>query len=276
MRNRPTRPRPWLPTTIRSASSLAAASTIAGPGSPSQTRNDTVTPPARPRMTTAPGPPSRGSARRWSIRSSAAARGAPRGRVDDAHDEQVRPEVARQVDRLPGRPLRRGRQVRREQDSTHRAGGARTRRDTGLGEHDHRTRQSSAVEPAAAAAVTTDEAPGPRGRGSSRRVLDDECGDHAEHAVAALGVRQDVAVECPRTGLGAVDDDVPALARVDAEGVASERGAPELVAVARDDLHRHPVEMPRMHHHALVHEPDEDLVAELGDDRRGGREARGR
>ena len=43
--------------------------------------------------------------------------------------------------------------------------------------------------------------------------------------VAALGVRQDVAVERPRAGVVAVDDDVPALARVDAQRVARERGA---------------------------------------------------
>ena len=41
-----------------------------------------------------------------------------------------------------------------------------------------------------------------RGRG---RVLDDERGDHAVHAVGALGVRKDVAVERPRAGLVAVD-----------------------------------------------------------------------
>ena len=132
------------------------------------------------------------------------------------------------------------------------------------------TRQARAVDPVARAAVTTglsSDQPGGAG------LLDDERGDHPEHAVLALGVREDVAVERPRPGLAAVDDDVPALARVDAQRVARERGGAERIAVAGDDPHRHPVEVPRMHHVALVHEPDDDRVAQLRDDRRRGREA---
>ena len=68
-------------------------------------------------------------------------------------------------------------------------------------------------------------APAVRSAARRGRVLDDERGDHPEHAVLALGVREDVAVERPRAGLVAVDDDVPALARVDAQRVARELGA---------------------------------------------------
>ena len=96
-----------------------------------------------------------------------------------------------------------------------------------------------------------------------RAVLDDQRRDHPEHPVHPLGVGEDVAVEGPDARVLAVDDDVPALARIDAERVACERRATERVAVTGDDPHRLPVEMPRMHHHALVHEADEDLVAEL-------------
>ena len=63
---------------------------------------------------------------------------------------------------------------------------------------------------------------------------DDQRVDHAEHAVRAFGVRQDVAVERPDAGRLGVDQDVVALTRVDAEGVARERGAAERPAVARD------------------------------------------
>ena len=54
---------------------------------------------------------------------------------------------------------------------------------------------------------------------------------HPEHPVRALGVGQDVAVERPRAGLVALDDHVPALARVHAERVARERRRAERIAV---------------------------------------------
>ena len=60
-------------------------------------------------------------------------------------------------------------------------------------------------------------------RAGRRLLLDDERGHHPEHPVLALGVREDVAVEGPRAGLLALDDHVPALARVHPEGVAEER-----------------------------------------------------
>ena len=101
---------------------------------------------------------------------------------------------------------------------------------------------------------------------------DDERGDHPEHPVRPLGVREDVAVERPRARCVAIDDDVPALAGVDPERVAGERGRAKGIAVARDDPHRRPVQMPRMGHRPLVHEPDDDRVAEVRDDRSGGRE----
>src|SRR3712207_7970873 len=43
-------------------------------------------------------------------------------------------------------------------------------------------------------------------------LLDDERGDHAEHAVLALGVVEDVAVEGPDARLGRLDDRLEALA----------------------------------------------------------------
>jgi pyruvate/2-oxoacid:ferredoxin oxidoreductase beta subunit len=104
-------------------------------------------------------------------------------------------------------------------------------------------------------------------------VLDDERRDHPEHAVLTLGMLEDVAVEGPRAGLGALDDDVPALARVDAQGVARELGAAERVPVPRHDPHGHPVQVPRMHHVAFIHEPDDDRLPEVRHDRRRGREA---
>ena len=50
---RPIVPRPCVPTTTRSTLSASAAETIDSPGSPVQTRNETVTPMARPRATSA-------------------------------------------------------------------------------------------------------------------------------------------------------------------------------------------------------------------------------
>ncbi len=80
-------------------------------------------------------------------------------------------------------------------------------------------------------------------------------------------------MERPDAGRLRLDDHVPALARVDAQGVAGELGATERPAVAFDDPHRHPVEMPRVHHDSLVHEPDPDALADRGEDRHNGREA---
>ena len=51
------------------------------------------------------------------------------------------------------------------------------------------------------------------------------------------------------------------------EGVGLEAGAAERDAVARHDVHRVAVAMPRMHHHALVHEPDEHPLADRRQDR---------
>src|SRR3990170_2139764 len=70
---------------------------------------------------------------------------------------------------------------------------------------------------------------------------DDECRDHAEHAVRPLDVGQDVAVEGPHAGSVRLDDGVEALARVDAQGVALECRAAEGMAIACNDLHDEPV-----------------------------------
>src|SRR5215203_378466 len=48
-------------------------------------------------------------------------------------------------------------------------------------------------------------------------LLDDEGGDHAEHAVLALRVVEDVAVEGPDSRLGRLDDRLEALTRRDVE-----------------------------------------------------------
>ena len=58
---------------------------------------------------------------------------------------------------------------------------------------------ANAVEPAASAAWATGD-----GRSGCARLLDHQGGDHPEHPVGALGVLQDVAVECPGAGLLAV------------------------------------------------------------------------
>ena len=117
------------------------------------------------------------------------------------------------------------------------------------------------------------EAIGPRPSGRLPTPGDDQRGDHAEHAVEALDVGQDVAVEGPHARAVAVDDGVPALARVDAQGVAVNSADAQRSAVARHDALAEAVGVPRVHHHALVHEADEDPLALLGDDGRGGREA---
>ena len=83
---------------------------------------------------------------------------------------------------------------------------------------------------------------------------------------------EDVAMEAPCARVVAVDDDVVALAGIDPERVAGELGRTQVVPVAGDDTHRHPVEVPRVHHLAFVHEPDADPLALLGKEGPGCRE----
>src|SRR3972149_211039 len=87
---------------------------------------------------------------------------------------------------------------------------------------------------------------------------------HPEHSIDALDVRQDVAVERPDPRTIHGDEGVEALAGVDAEGVAVECGAAERVAVPSDDPHRESVAVERVHHDSLVHESNEDLLADRG------------
>ena len=82
-----------------------------------------------------------------------------------------------------------------------------------------------------------------------------------------------MAVDRPDARAVAVDDRVPALARVHAQRVRLERRGPERRPVARHDVHPVAVRVPRVRRDALVHEPEQHLVALLGDDRRGRREA---
>ena len=94
--------------------------------------------------------------------------------------------------------------------------------------------------------------------------LDDQRGDHAEHARVGPrrgagcgsgtprrpGCRSRRSRPSARPGLTSSVSHVNAALR-------------QRVAVARDDAHRHPVQVPRVDHHPLVHEADEDLLALL-------------
>ncbi len=71
-----------------------------------------------------------------------------------------------------------------------------------------------------------------------------------------FGVGEDVAVEGPDAELGRFDDHLEALAGGDVERVA-DVGLRQEVAVLGDDQLRHPVQVHRVDHHALVHVADE-------------------
>src|SRR6185437_7548326 len=57
--------------------------------------------------------------------------------------------------------------------------------------------------------------------GARRSLGNDERRHHPEHPLAGLGVRQDVAVECPGARVVALHDYVPPLARRHVQGVAT-------------------------------------------------------
>ena len=211
--SRPTAPRPWLPTITRSTRSASAADTIWSPGSPVQTRNDTSTPSCRPRSTQRlrldlaplpdlvdPGP-------------EPAAGQEQRARVDDRHDQQRRPELRGQLERVVGR---RGAMPPRG-PSPGAASAIRPVDTAGGGAPD-----SCAGMSIGRCAIRTIGS-GQQGRDDrvhvGRRGHDDQDVDHAEHPVGPLDVGQDVAVVRPQADAVRGDVDVPALARADGDRV---------------------------------------------------------
>ena len=79
-------------------------------------------------------------------------------------------------------------------------------------------------------------------------------------------------MEGPGADLGRVHDHVPAVAGGNGEGVAQPRLGLQ-VAILGDDELRHAVQVHRVEHLPLVHVADQHLLPQLGDERRGGREA---
>ena len=176
--SRPTAPRPWLPTTIMSARSASAASTIWSPGSPVQTRNDR----RRRRSGRAPRAPARRARAAPHLVDAApepAARQLQRARVDHRDREQPRAEPRR-----PGRtPVgrRRGRLGEgpwRAASSCARSGRARGAPDVRAPDH---ARSSQHQASSAWTIASTSAFVG----------HDDQRVDHAEHPV-----------RCPRRGAG--------------------------------------------------------------------------
>src|SRR5215207_5134377 len=103
-------------------------------------------------------------------------------------------------------------------------------------------------------------------------LLDDERGDHAKHAVLALSVVEDVAVEGPDSRLGRLDDGLEALTGRDVERVAHIRLRHQ-IAVLREDRHRHPMQVHGVDHQAFVHVANEEFLALLRYQWLGRREA---
>src|SRR6476619_7612958 len=85
-------------------------------------------------------------------------------------------------------------------------------------------------------------------------------GDHAEHSVIGLGMRENVAVKCPDSFRLAVDYYVPALAGSDVQRIAFPRSG-DSPSILRDHSHVHPVKVHRVNHHAFIHEPDAKLLS---------------
>src|SRR4051812_15339097 len=76
-------------------------------------------------------------------------------------------------------------------------------------------------------------------------LLNDQCCDHAVHAMIRLRVRKDMTVERPGTGVVAMDDGIPSFTRRDVECITPVRlGKRPPVLV--DDGHMHPVQMHRV------------------------------
>src|SRR5678810_1446939 len=85
-------------------------------------------------------------------------------------------------------------------------------------------------------------------------------GDHAEHSVIGLGVRENVAVKCPDSFRLAVHDYVPTLAGSDVQRIAFPRSG-DGPSILCDHSHVHSVKVHGMNHHAFIHEPNAKLLS---------------
>ena len=102
-----------------------------------------------------------------------------------------------------------------------------------------------------------------------RVTVDHDGRDHAEHAVGALGVAQDMAVESPDTRRVAIDDHVVAFAG-SRSPCRHNMGLRQVPAVLGEDQLLQPVQVHGVDDQSLVHGvTDADFLAQLGDNRLG-------